>query len=150
MMPKMDGISATRSIRQYDALTPIISMTSNFSDSDIMQYIGSGMTDILPKPFSRRTLYQMLEKHCAHLKTMQREQVLDQASFPLAPYPYPVTMNSTVNGDMDNVTFWPQQPQFDQPPAIIPDSDGKFIWAVPDIIKDVYIQENKKARLDQL
>ncbi|OAD07139.1 hypothetical protein MUCCIDRAFT_138505, partial [Mucor lusitanicus CBS 277.49] len=41
VMPKMDGISATRSIRQYDALTPIISMTSNFTDNDIMQYIGS-------------------------------------------------------------------------------------------------------------
>ncbi|OAD67023.1 SSK1 signal transduction response regulator, partial [Phycomyces blakesleeanus NRRL 1555(-)] len=41
MMPNLDGISATRNIRQYDALTPIISMTSNFTDNDIMQYIGS-------------------------------------------------------------------------------------------------------------
>ncbi|KAI7861705.1 HSF-type DNA-binding-domain-containing protein, partial [Spinellus fusiger] len=63
VMPNLDGISATRNIRQYDALTPIISMTSNFTDSDIMQYIGSGMTDILPKPFSKRTLYSMLEKY---------------------------------------------------------------------------------------
>lgn len=206
-MPKMDGISATRSIRQYDALTPIISMTSNFTDNDIMQYIGSGMTDILPKPFSKRTLYQMLEKYCAHLKAIQRVQGLDpssstsipqalgvnllpmtsssttntikeesstsstspsqqqqqtsayssmpsssngstpsstQSAFPLAPYPYPVTMNSVptdisngdfnnvTNNDIPNVTFWPQQQpqQQDPPPAIIP-NDGKFTWAVP-------------------
>ncbi|KAI7904389.1 uncharacterized protein BX663DRAFT_485207 [Cokeromyces recurvatus] len=211
VMPKMDGISATRSIRQYDALTPIISMTSNFTDNDIMQYIGSGMTDILPKPFSKRTLYQMLEKYCAHLKAIQRVQGLEppisqdnmnllqqsggniigsssiintsspassssssspslssssspsstiplqqqapsyhntlsatatQNTFPLAPYPYPVTMNSVpinatlnnmTNNDISNVTFWPQQPpqQQNPPPAIIPNNDGKFIWAVP-------------------
>ncbi|KAL0080393.1 heat shock factor-type transcription factor [Phycomyces blakesleeanus] len=74
VMPNLDGISATRNIRQYDALTPIISMTSNFSDSDIMQYIGSGMTDILPKPFSKSTLYNILEKYCAHLRAIQRVQ----------------------------------------------------------------------------
>ncbi|KAI8370020.1 HSF-type DNA-binding-domain-containing protein [Blakeslea trispora] len=89
VMPKMDGISATRSIRQYDALTPIISMTSNFTDSDIMQYIGSGMTDILPKPFSKRTLYQMLEKYCAHLKAIQRVQGLDSSSSSIPPQPTP-------------------------------------------------------------
>lgn len=73
-MPNLDGISATRNIRQYDLLTPIISMTSNFTDNDIMQYVGSGMTDILPKPFSKRTLYSMLEKYCAHLKVIQQFQ----------------------------------------------------------------------------
>ncbi|ORY97925.1 CheY-like superfamily [Syncephalastrum racemosum] len=74
VMPNLDGISATRNIRQYDLLTPIISMTSNFTDNDIMQYVGSGMTDILPKPFSKRTLYSMLEKYCAHLKVIQQFQ----------------------------------------------------------------------------
>lgn len=73
-MPNLDGISATRNIRQYDLMTPIISMTSNFTDNDIMQYVGSGMTDILPKPFSKNTLYNLLEKYCAHLKVIQRFQ----------------------------------------------------------------------------
>ncbi|KAL9541595.1 hypothetical protein MBANPS3_009040 [Mucor bainieri] len=242
VMPKMDGISATRSIRQYDALTPIISMTSNFTDNDIMQYIGSGMTDILPKPFSKRTLYQMLEKYCAHLKAIQRVQGLDpssstsipqalgvnllpmassnttntikeepstsssspsqqqqqqqqqqqtsayssmpsssngstpsstQSAFPLAPYPYPVTMNSVptdisngdfnnvTNNDIPNVTFWPQQQpqQQDPPPAIIP-NDGKFTWAVPtstineqaqqifDPVAVVLNESNKRSRME--
>jgi osomolarity two-component system response regulator SKN7 len=170
------------------------------------------MTDILPKPFSKRTLYQMLEKYCAHLKTIQRVQGHDStttsiprslgdiellpitvgesnssstptneagpasstsmyrpieapipatsassmppvsttsapssSAFPLAPYPYPVTMNSVsadannasftnaTNGDIPNVTFWPQQQtqQHDPPPAIVPSSEGKFMWAVP-------------------
>ncbi|ORE10568.1 hypothetical protein BCV72DRAFT_221295 [Rhizopus microsporus var. microsporus] len=218
VMPRMDGVSATRSIRQYDALTPIISMTSNFTDNDIMQYIGSGMTDILPKPFSKRTLYQMLDKYCAHLKSIQRVQVTSDNTtsipralnilpmgdtdsiassstspttnqhpstasypfkpsssattptvtsntppttttttattttaaatstptvFPLAPYPYPITMNSVPtdvssnispigHNDIPNVTLWPQQPNqhLDTPPAIIA-NDGKFTWAMP-------------------
>jgi osomolarity two-component system response regulator SKN7 len=66
-------------------------------------------------------------------------------AFPLAPYPYPVTMNSVptsndfsnnnTNGEIPNVTFWPQQQpqQQDPPPAIIP-NDGKFQWAVPSTI----------------
>ncbi|KAI8090873.1 hypothetical protein BDF21DRAFT_333794 [Thamnidium elegans] len=210
VMPKMDGISATRSIRQYDALTPIISMTSNFTDNDIMQYIGSGMTDILPKPFSKRTLYQMLEKYCAHLKTIQRVTGLEPSTallnpspglltktassssssssssepaysnrstpvstptaFPLAPYPYPVTMNSVTadefnnsnHGEIPNVTFWPQQqPQQQDPlPAIIP-NEGKFTWAVPDgsqhqhthqvfdPIAGALNEANKKRRMNQ-
>lgn len=73
-MPKMDGIVTTRNIRRYDSLTPIVSMTSNFTHNDIMEYIGIGMNDILPKPFSKNTLYDILEKHCAHLKIMQQQQ----------------------------------------------------------------------------
>jgi osomolarity two-component system response regulator SKN7 len=77
-MPKMDGIATTRKIRTYDALTPIVSMTSNFTDNDIMEYIGIGMNDILPKPFSKNTLYDILEKHCSHLKIIQQQQLLQQ------------------------------------------------------------------------
>ncbi|OAD08417.1 hypothetical protein MUCCIDRAFT_123910, partial [Mucor lusitanicus CBS 277.49] len=38
VMPKMDGIATTRNIRRYDSLTPIVSMTSNFTHNDIMEY----------------------------------------------------------------------------------------------------------------
>jgi hypothetical protein len=77
VMPNLDGVAATRNIRQYDTLTPIISMTSNTTDSDIMEYFGSGMNDVLPKPFSRNSLLRMLDKYCAHLKAIQRVQGVD-------------------------------------------------------------------------
>lgn len=67
-MPNMDGITTTRNIRRFDTMTPVVSMTSNFTQTDIMEYINIGMNDILPKPFSKNTLYDILEKHCAHLK----------------------------------------------------------------------------------
>lgn len=60
-MPKLDGVSATSLIRQFDHMTPIISMTSNSTPSEIIKYYSSGMNDILPKPFTKDGLLQMLE-----------------------------------------------------------------------------------------
>lgn len=41
-MPKLDGVSATSMIRQFDHMTPIISMTSNSKPAEIMSYYASG------------------------------------------------------------------------------------------------------------
>ncbi|TDL21372.1 hypothetical protein BD410DRAFT_804297 [Rickenella mellea] len=71
VMPKLDGVSATSLIRQFDLLTPIISMTSNSNPSAIMSYYSHGMNDILPKPFTKEGLQGILEKHLAHLKVIQ-------------------------------------------------------------------------------
>jgi CheY-like chemotaxis protein len=60
-MPKLDGVSATNLIRQFDHMTPIISMTSNSRPNEIMTYYHSGMNDILPKPFTKEGLLEMLE-----------------------------------------------------------------------------------------
>lgn len=60
-MPILDGISATAMIRQFDHMTPIISMTSNAQPSQVMAYFSSGMNDILSKPFTKDGLVNMLE-----------------------------------------------------------------------------------------
>ena len=65
-MPKLDGVSATNLIRQFDHMTPIISMTSNSKPNEIMTYYHSGMNDVLPKPFTKEGLLEMLEV-CAHV-----------------------------------------------------------------------------------
>jgi osomolarity two-component system response regulator SKN7 len=72
VMPKLDGVSATNLIRQFDHMTPIISMTSNSKPNEIMTYYHSGMNDILPKPFTKEGLLGMLEKHLIHLKAIQQ------------------------------------------------------------------------------
>lgn len=61
VMPKLDGVSATSLIRQFDPMTPIISMTSNSKPNEIMTYYSHGMNDILPKPFTKEGLLSMLE-----------------------------------------------------------------------------------------
>ncbi|CAO3595139.1 unnamed protein product [Absidia cylindrospora] len=66
-IPKLDGMAATRKLRQYDQHTPVVSMTASYSDHDIDNYVGSGMSDLLPKPFDQHKLYDILKQHCAHL-----------------------------------------------------------------------------------
>ncbi|KAJ7922535.1 hypothetical protein B0H13DRAFT_2409573 [Mycena leptocephala] len=72
VMPKLDGVSATSMIRKFDTQTPIISMTSNWRPTEIMTYYSSGMNDILPKPFTKDGLLEMLEKHLAHLTVIKQ------------------------------------------------------------------------------
>lgn len=42
VMPKLDGVSATSLIRQFDPMTPIISMTSNSKPNEILTYYSHG------------------------------------------------------------------------------------------------------------
>ncbi|KAF2858868.1 response regulator, partial [Piedraia hortae CBS 480.64] len=72
IMPNLDGISATHLIRQFDS-TPIIAMTSNIRHDDINMYFQHGMNDVLPKPFTKDGLFNLLEKHMAHLKKPSSE-----------------------------------------------------------------------------
>ena len=60
-MPKLDGLSATSLIRQFDHLTPIILVTSNYHPDEVVAYYSSGMNDVLPKPFTRDGVHSILE-----------------------------------------------------------------------------------------
>ncbi|KAJ7753068.1 HSF-type DNA-binding-domain-containing protein [Mycena maculata] len=73
VMPKLDGVSATSMIRKFDPQTPIISMTSSSRPSEIITYYSSGMNNILPKPFTKEGLFDMLEKHLTHLRVIQHQ-----------------------------------------------------------------------------
>ena len=70
IMPSLDGVSACHIIRQFDQQTPIVAMTSNIRSDDIQMYFQHGMHDVLPKPFTRKSLLEMLEKHLMHLKKL--------------------------------------------------------------------------------
>lgn len=78
-MPQLDGVSACHLIRQVDN-TPIIAMTSNIRSDDIAMYFQNGMNDVLPKPFTKEGLLNMLEKHLDHLK--KSSQNLDPITIP--------------------------------------------------------------------
>ncbi|EJD54695.1 hypothetical protein AURDEDRAFT_110221 [Auricularia subglabra TFB-10046 SS5] len=68
VMPNLDGLSATSIIRQFDPLTPIISMTGNSTPDDVVNYFSHGMNDVLSKPFTLDNMISILEKHLMHLK----------------------------------------------------------------------------------
>ncbi len=66
-MPVMDGLSATRRIRSGEDVagarrTPIIAVTANAFAEDRVRCLEAGMDDYLSKPYSERSLFDMLAK----------------------------------------------------------------------------------------
>ncbi len=68
LMPKMNGLEATRLIRQSqreDASTiPIIAMTGNAFDDDVRHSLDAGMNDHLTKPIKPDLIYNTISKYC--------------------------------------------------------------------------------------
>jgi len=63
MMPVMNGLDATRAIRQTLRLDlPIIALTANAIKGDREKCLAAGMDEYLTKPVEMGRLYQMLEK----------------------------------------------------------------------------------------
>jgi CheY-like chemotaxis protein/HPt (histidine-containing phosphotransfer) domain-containing protein len=69
-MPEMDGLQATRAIREYECNTasnrrvPIIAMTAFAGNEDCQICLDAGMDDYLSKPVSLSRLLQILNKFC--------------------------------------------------------------------------------------
>jgi signal transduction histidine kinase/DNA-binding response OmpR family regulator len=66
-MPELDGLSATRRIRESERLkgrgrVPIVAVTANAYESDRAQAIEAGSDDFLSKPFTDQQLRAMLQK----------------------------------------------------------------------------------------
>ncbi|KAF7712673.1 Stress response regulator [Penicillium ucsense] len=124
IMPNLDGVSACHLIRQFDR-TPIIAMTSNIRSDDIQLYFQNGMDDVLPKPFTRKSLLGMLEKHLVHLKTMA--QPIEATPAP-APSAMAVQPSATQSIKEDNsspgqspagsMTNWQSPGQFHGMPSV--------------------------------
>ncbi|QWV95042.1 response regulator [Geomonas oryzisoli] len=65
-MPIMDGLSATRTIREREAArgghVPIIALTAHAMEEDKQQCLAAGMDDYLSKPIDLDLLFSLLEK----------------------------------------------------------------------------------------
>lgn len=62
-MPKMDGITATKEIRETLRLkTPIIALTADVIQTE-KKCIDAGMNDFISKPFNPDVLYRIIKKH---------------------------------------------------------------------------------------
>jgi CheY-like chemotaxis protein len=62
-MPEMDGLEATRNIRQSGNNIPVIAMTANVFKEDIDKCLEAGMNDHLGKPLDMGNVLEKIRKY---------------------------------------------------------------------------------------
>jgi signal transduction histidine kinase/HPt (histidine-containing phosphotransfer) domain-containing protein/ActR/RegA family two-component response regulator len=94
-MPVLDGLAATRLLRQQPGLStiPVIAMTANVRKSDHEACLSAGMNDFVSKPFEPQTLYAALQRWLPGALIYQEPAVV-------SPSP-PVPMMGCANADLN-------------------------------------------------
>lgn len=88
-MPLMDGLDATRRIRQFwgpDSV-PIIAMTAHVMDEDVESSLAAGMNDHLPKPLEPDVLSAKLAQWIDAHPSPARTAVSTDLTAPASPMP---------------------------------------------------------------
>ncbi len=62
-MPEMDGLTATRKIREYDTRIPIIALSAFAFETDKQEAISAGCNDYITKPVDFNLLRATLKRH---------------------------------------------------------------------------------------
>jgi two-component system, sensor histidine kinase and response regulator len=73
-MPVMDGLAATRRIRELEAggrATPIVALTANAMTGQLERCLEAGMNDVLTKPLQVSRLHDVLERYGLGADTAQ-------------------------------------------------------------------------------
>jgi CheY-like chemotaxis protein len=60
IMPEMDGLCASKSIRETNQTTPIVAVTANATTDDRDDCFAVGMNDFITKPVSIESLRKIL------------------------------------------------------------------------------------------
>ena len=76
MMPKMDGIEATKIIRSMGYKKPIVALTANAVTGQAEIFLGSGFDDFISKPIDIRLLNSVLNKL---VRDKQPQEVVEKA-----------------------------------------------------------------------
>ncbi len=91
-MPVMDGLTASRLIRQEDAgiRTPIVAFSANAYSHEIESCLAAGINDFLEKPVYRQKLYAILDKWLGYNQgstslTLATETSSSQSQLPSSP-----------------------------------------------------------------
>ncbi|QLQ79999.1 hypothetical protein HG537_0C06480 [Torulaspora globosa] len=85
VMPNLDGATATSIVRSFDNHTPIIAMTGNIEDQDLITYLQHGMNDILAKPFTKDDLHSMLIRYLRGRVPLSKQQLEKQPQVQTRP-----------------------------------------------------------------
>lgn len=63
-MPLLDGIEATRKIRDHNRSVPIIAVTAYTDEFYKEETMKAGMNGFIAKPFTRKEIYEAVQSSC--------------------------------------------------------------------------------------
>jgi signal transduction histidine kinase/CheY-like chemotaxis protein len=78
-MPVMDGMQATRLLRQRGLRAPVVALTADVLAEDRRRFLDAGCDEVLHKPIHREALHRLLQQHLP-----AATGVADMAGFPAA------------------------------------------------------------------
>jgi CheY-like chemotaxis protein len=123
-MPEMDGLEATRRIRQQGALgraVPIIAMTANAMQEDRRRCLEAGMNDFVAKPIDSGELLRKIAAHCrADIDEATMRAVTEPA--PAAPTPLSHEQTDALENLLSSL-----DPAADFPPEAEPEPERKRV-----------------------
>ncbi|HZW26637.1 MAG TPA: PAS domain S-box protein [Gallionella sp.] len=83
LMPEMDGVEATRQIRERGDGVPIVAMTANATEEDRRRCLEAGMDDFVSKPMvadDLRAVLQRIESHSSGIVQAVETETFDYAA----------------------------------------------------------------------
>ena len=98
MMPKKDGFTLAKEIRQLNTSIPIIFLTAKSMKEDLVEGFSSGADDYMTKPFSIEELLLRVE---AVLRRTRGDNVTNQDVFTIGIYTFNATKQTLINGDQE-------------------------------------------------
>ncbi|HOT62472.1 MAG TPA: response regulator [Treponemataceae bacterium] len=72
-MPKLNGYQATQWLREHGYHQPIIACTASGQEDERERCLSYGMTDVLPKPFKRQEIVEVIERWASGRVAEDRE-----------------------------------------------------------------------------
>lgn len=96
MMPKKDGFTLAKEIRQLNTSIPVIFLTAKSMKEDLVEGFSSGADDYMTKPFSIEELLLRVE---AVLRRTRGDNVSNQDVFTVGIYTFNATKQTLTNGD---------------------------------------------------
>lgn len=102
MMPKTDGITLARKIREINDQVPIIFLTAKNMEKDVIEGFTAGADDYITKPFSMEELLYRIEAILRRTRgaVMENKDVYEIGKFTF----YPLTQILEIEGESNNLT----------------------------------------------